>query len=90
MERIIAIAWCNRSTKLVITRPGFNSHQAVADGADSLLHVTTAHKSWQKGFFTNLGRFVDRREAMQIARAADQLKPSVKDGDIELFSDHLR
>lgn len=34
-----------------------------------------------QGFVTNIGRFVDRKEACLIARAADQFKPAMYDPD---------
>ncbi len=43
-----------------------------------------------EGFLTSSGRFVDRREAAQIARAAGQVRESIPGFvETELRSDHL-
>lgn len=69
---------------------------------DSIFHLTvkmlTAEKQavWNKhsevtqGFLTNRGKFVDRKEALKIARAAGQiLKKSGNPDSDELFSEDL-
>ncbi len=43
----------------------------------------------RQGFVTRSGRFVDREEAMAIARACEQLKFPVPEARTELFSEDL-
>lgn len=46
--------------------------------------------AWVYGFVTNTGRFVDRCEAMNIARDADQLNDRPTEGQTALYSQDLK
>lgn len=43
----------------------------------------------EQGFTTNHGRYVDRSEALIIAKNANQIVRHISGGDTELYSEHL-
>lgn len=42
-----------------------------------------------QGFITNTGRYVNRVEALEIAKKANQIKHHIPGGEHELYSEHL-
>lgn len=46
-------------------------------------------KEIEQGFITNLGRFVDRKEALQIAKANNQIRNDLGYEPDELYSEML-
>jgi hypothetical protein len=89
-ETVDRAAIWHRGRTYSVARPG--RHHDVIRAMDSAgIDPAQGHQ----GFITNAGRFVDRKQAMQIAIAAGQLLPLVQDGvpmertSPELFSEDV-
>jgi hypothetical protein len=76
LERIERAAIWHRGRVYSVARPG-RHHDVIRSMADAGFGPEAMS---HQGFVTDAGRFVDRREAMQIAVAADQLIPLEQDG----------
>lgn len=61
------------------------------DGGDIITELNYVHdlKEQEQGFITNFGRFVNRKEALQIAKQNDQIKYSIGYEPEELYSEML-
>lgn len=51
---------------------------AIGNASEDYPGYSVYNQPWEEGFVTNTGRFVDRREAGEIAVKADQIKPEFK------------
>lgn len=71
---------------MLTERPGRHHH--VIHGLHALTGLRT-HGGNEQGFLTNTGRFVGRREACEIARAADQIAGPKEGNPAELYSEDL-
>jgi hypothetical protein len=69
IETIEAAAICVEGVVYSVPRPGRHHHVFKVMPE----HVAKASHLNDQGFVTSMGRFVDRREAALIARAANQL-----------------
>lgn len=64
------------------------SHWSVSQNVKELHHDNTLTPlTWEQGFLTNTGRFVDRDEGFKIAQSAGQIPPTWKPR--HLFSEDL-
>lgn len=64
------------------------------DGRDEIESIQSCYedkelKELEQGFITNFGRFVDRKEALKIARANNQIRYSIGYEPDELYSEML-
>lgn len=83
-ERIEAAAILQDGNVYVAVRPG-RHHTVMREMFDMGVYAEEGHV---QGFYTNKGRFVDRREGLAIALAANQLIRKTPP-DYELFSEDL-
>lgn len=87
VERIVMAAWKEGRAIYAVERPGRHHtvvHSMVENGRCSSDNPLAS----DSGFITSSGRYVDRKEAMTIAKAAGQLigKPNLP---LTLFSEDL-
>jgi hypothetical protein len=90
----LADAWVNQGypTELIVSAPPPARHH-------SLLHPVKDHWDWElrihpddQGFLTSAGRFVGRKEALDIAERAGQIDPTNRksgSSSNDLFSEDL-
>lgn len=80
---IIAAAIRNKDGEVFHLLPPARHH--------NIIHFFGKENDEQQGFITSSGAFVDRRAALEIAKAAGQMKPRLPGGynGPELFSEDL-
>lgn len=76
-----------------------DNHKIMVLGArhwDPLMHVAASRlplpyweREWDQGFIDQWGRWMDRREAMKVAKAQNQIVHSIGYETDELYSEHL-
>lgn len=86
-ERIVMAAWKEGSAIYVVERPG--RHHTIAENLRDAGRLNTRQPlPHTSGFITSTGRYVDRKEGCEIARAAGQIVK--KHGpDWELYSEDM-
>ena len=85
-ERILCSALKLSTNAIVVLPMPDRHHHILVVLARSMMPGERYHEA-EQGFFTSLGRFVDREMAMQIARRADQVITNTQNK--KLFSEDL-
>ena len=85
-EELKAMMWNGERVypdKLIVTSPPPARHGTLMHPLKSFVSAN------DQGFLTSTGRYVDRKEAMQIVKAANQPMTDVPHQDDQLFSEDL-